>query len=225
MTRWGLLLVFWLPGVSFAGGAVSEITYMDQAPKGGGYVTRYLVSDDFLRMDFGRDRDDYVLYDRHSKRIFNVTHDARQVLVIDAAPVSYPLPKEWSVREHTLQRSEGKRRFEISVNGETCMRVMAMERFLPEVNAALGEFAQALAATQADTFRATPPEMQQSCELMRYVLEPTRLYQFGLPVDEVHHDGLSRRMLNSATDVKPRPGLFDVPPGYRQISLKEMRGG
>ena len=65
----------------------------------------------------------------------------------------------------------------------------------------------------------------ESCELMRYVLEPTRLYQFGLPVDEVHHDGLSRRMLNSATDVKPRPGLFDVPPGYRQISLKEMRGG
>lgn len=221
--------LFWLftllPALAHAGDTLSEVTYMDQPPKGGGYVTRYLVSEGFLRMDFGRDRDDYVLYDRHQHRVYNVTHESRQVLVIDAAPVKYDQPKEWNVRDHTLQNTQGKRRFEVSVNGETCMRVMAVEKFLPEVNEALTEFAQALAATQADTFRATPPELQRSCELMRFVLEPKRLYQFGLPVDEVHHDGLSRRLLNSATDVKVRPGLFDVPTGYQVINIKDMRGG
>jgi hypothetical protein len=204
---------------------VIEVTYMDQEPNQGGYVTRYLVSDSFLRMDFGQDSDDYVLYDRRTRRVFNVNHERHEAMVIDYEPVDYPKPERWSVDEYTRQNSDGKRRFEISVNGTTCSRMVAMEKLAPEAAAGMAEFTEALAATQAATYRATPPDQRQPCDLARYVLEPRRWYQYGVPVDEVHFSGLSRRLLNFSASVKARPTLFAVPARYRQINLKQIQGG
>lgn len=209
---------------TWADDRVVEVTYMDQGPDRGGYVTRYLVSESFLRMDFGQDTDDYVLYDRRLKRVYNVNHERREAMVIDYEPVNYPKPDGFSVQEYTRQNTDGKRRFELSVDGTTCSRIVAMEKLAPEAAAAMAEFAEALAATQAATYRVTPKDQQQPCDLARYVLEPRRWYQYGVPVDEVHSNGLSRRLLNFSASVKPRPTLFAVPARYRQVNIKDLRG-
>lgn len=201
-----------------------EVTYMDQEPNRGGYVTRYLVTDSFLRMDFGQDGDDYVLYDRRAKRVFNINHAQREALVIDFEAVTYPKPKDWEVDEYTRQNTDGKRRFELSVDGTVCSRIVAMEKLAPDAALAMAEFAEALAATQAATYQATPADQQRPCDLARFVLEPRRWYQYGVPVDELHTNGLSRRLLNYSATYKAKPTLFAVPARYRQVNLKEMRG-
>lgn len=209
---------------AWAADTAIEVTYMDQEPNRGGYVTRYLVTDSFLRMDFGQDGDDFVLYDRRAKRVFNINHAQREALVIDYEPVAYPKPKDWEVEEYTRQNTDGKRRFELSVDGTVCSRIVAMEKLAPDAALALAEFAEALAATQGATYQATPADQQRPCDLARFVLEPRRWYQHGVPVDEVHANGLSRRLLNYSASYKAKSTLFAVPARYRQVNLKEMRG-
>ena len=77
---------------------MTEVTYMDQEDTGGGYVTRYLVTDRFLRMDYGRDREDFVVFDRRDKRVYNIAHDRRQVLVFEPGALNIAPPAAWKMQ-------------------------------------------------------------------------------------------------------------------------------
>ncbi len=206
-----------------AAGTMTEVTFMDQEARGGGYVTRYLVTPQYLRMDYGQDGDDYVLYDRASMRVYNVTHQDRRVLVIDAGAVNYPKPKAWDVREAVTDLGSGRKRIEILVNGSICTRMVVTEKFLPDVGKAMGEMQLALAATQAATFQATPEELRDGCELARHVLETDLWFRHGFAIDLLHHTGISRRLLNSG-EVPMRPRLFALPEGYARTTLTQMQG-
>jgi len=218
------MMLLFAAGRVLAAGGMSEVTYMDQEATGGGYVTRYLVTDRFLRMDYGRDREDFVVYDRREKRVYNVVHDRRQVLVFEPAPLHVEPPKEWKIKEDILDDRNAQKRFDLAVNGVVCSRITASERFLPELAQALMEFQDVMAATHAATYLATPPEQRDACDLARLVLEPRRWFKYGLALDELRNDGFSRRLLNYQADIAVRPKLFEVPAEYRQIGVKELRG-
>jgi len=209
---------------ALAAGGMTEVTYMDQEAEGGGYVTRYLVTPRFLRMDYGRDRDDYVLYDRSEKRAYNINHERREVLVFEPGPLRVEPPKDWRIKEDILDDQNAEKKVEIIVNGTVCTRLTASERFLPEVTQALMEFQETMVATQAATYLATPPEERDPCDLARFVLAPRRWFKYGLSLDELDSNGFSRRLLNYQTDIALRPAIFGIPAGYRQINLKQMRG-
>ena len=206
-----------------AGGMV-EVTYMDQELNSGGYVTRYLVTDRFLRMDYGRDREDFVLMDRREKRVYNVNHERHEVLVFEMGPITIEKPKDWDTDDDVLSDRDAQKRLNLRVNGKICTRILASERFLPEVAQALAEFGEVMAATHAATYMATPPEQREACDLARLVLEPRRWFKYGLTLDEVHASGLSRRLLNYKADVAVRLKAFEVPENYRQINMKTQSG-
>lgn len=210
-------------GVARGAGGMTEVTYMDQEADAGGYVTRYLVTDRFLRMDYGRDRDDFVLLDRREKRVYNVNHERHEVLFFESAPVAIEKPKDWDADDDVLSDREAKKRLNLTVNGKICTRILASERFLPEVAQALGEFGEVMAATHAAAYLATPPDQREACDLARLVLEPRRWYKYGLTLDEVHYSGFSRRLLNYQAGVALRPKVFELPE-YRQINMKAQSG-
>ena len=218
------MMLLFAAGRVLAAGGMTEVTYMDQEASGGGYVTRYLVTDRFLRMDYGRDRDDYVLFDRNEKRVYNINNERREVLIFEPGPLHVEPPKEWNIKEDILDDRSAEKRVDIIVNGTVCSRLTASQRFLPEVAQALMAFQETMAATQAATYLATPPEERDSCDLARLVLAPRRWFKYGLSVDELDNNGFSRRLLNYQADSAVRPKLFEVPTGYRQINFKEMRG-
>lgn len=208
-----------------AAAGMSEISYMDQEVNSGGYVTRYLVTDRYLRMDYGRDREDYVLFDRLEKRAYNVNHERHEVLVFEAGPVPFEKPKDWNVDEDMLSDKNSQKRLNLTVNGKICTRILASERFFPEVAQALGEFGEVMASTHAATYLATPVEQRDACDLARLVLEPRRWYKYGTTLDELHYTGVSRRVLNYQSGVSVRPKVFEVPAYYRQINMKALREG
>lgn len=212
-------------GSARGAGGMTEVTYMDQEADAGGYVTRYLVTDRFLRMDYGRDREDFVLLDRREKRAYNVNHERHEVLVFEMAPLTMEKPKEWDTDDDLLSDKGAQKRLNLIVNGKVCTRILAAERFLPEVAQALGEFGEVMAATHAAAYLATPPEQREACDLARLVLEPRRWFKYGLTLDEVHYSGFSRRLLNYQAGVAVRPKVFVVPEHYRQINMKAQRGG
>lgn len=204
--------------------SMTEVNFMDQQANAGGYVTRFLVTERYLRMDFGQDRDDYVLFDRRENVVYNVTHEQRQIFLIEPGEVTVPKPEKWSVDEDMLADERGKRTFDIAVNGTRCSRITASPTFLPEVAQALGAFNELMRATQAATYLVTPPEMRHPCELARYILEPKRWLQNGLPLHEANVDGSIRRLLNYQTGVPVRLGLFAPPDAYRTIRMRDMQG-
>lgn len=211
-------------GSARGAGGMTEVTYMDQEADAGGYVTRYLVTDRFLRMDYGRDREDFVLLDRREKRVYNVNHERHEVLVFEMSPLTIEKPKEWDTDDDVLSDRDSQKKLNLIVNGKVCTRILASERFLPEVAQALGEFGEVMAATHAATYLATPAEQREACDLARLVLEPRRWFKYGLTLDEVHYSGFSRRLLNYQAGVAVRPKVFEVPDHYHQINMKTQRG-
>lgn len=201
-----------------------EVSFMDQPRDGGGYVTRYLVTERYLRMDYGQDRDDFVLFDREARLAYNVTHDQRTILVIEPGSVDIPRPAEWEVKEDMLSDERGRRTFDIRVNGQHCSRITASPTFLPEVAQALGEFNALMTASQSATYLATPPELRHPCDLARFVFDHGAWLKNGLPLYEADADGSVRRLLGYQTGLPERRLLFALPSQYRTVRLKDLQG-
>lgn len=218
------LMLLFAAGRALAAGGMTEVTYMDQELAAGGFVTRYLVTERFLRMDYGRDRDDYVLYDRREKRAYNINHERHEVLIFEPGLVQVDRPKDWETQDDILDNRDAQKKINLIVNGKVCTRITASERFLPDVAQALMEFQDTMAATHAATYLATPPEQRDPCDLARLVLEPRRWFKYGLSLDELHGNGFSRRLLNYQDHVAVRPKAFEVPADYSQLDFKALRG-
>lgn len=205
-------------------GGMTELNYMDQEAAGGGYVTRYLVTDRYLRLDFGRDRDDFVLFDRKEKRVYSVNNDQREILVFEPGVVQVKPPQKWEIKEDILENKASEIRVDLVVNGTVCSRIAASKRFLPDVAKALLEFQELMAATQSNTYLATPADQRDDCDLARLILAPQYWFKYGMPFDEVRVSGFSRRLLHYEADVAVRPKAFELPENYHRISLKDVQG-
>ena len=207
-----------------AAGGMTELIYMDQEGDGGGFVTRYLVTERYLRLDFGRDREDYVLFDRQEKRVYNVSHEQQEVLLFEPGEVSVKPLQEWVIKEDITENKDSQKRVSIIVNGTVCTRLAATQGFLPEMAQALQEFQEVMAATHAGSYLATPENQRDHCDLARLVLSPQRWFKHGMPFDELRSNGFSRRLLNFQAGVAIRPKALEVPKHYRVIRFSEVQG-
>ena len=223
MRRLAALLLLAAGTLARAEGMV-EVNFMDQPANGGGYVTRYLITDRYLRMDYGQDRDDFVLFDRQARLAYNVVHDQRTILVIEPGPIGMTRPAEWKVKEDVLLEERGSRTFDISVNGQHCSRITASPTLLPDVVRALGEFNELMAASQSATYFATPAELRHPCELARFVFDHGMWLKNGLPLYEADADGFVRRLINYESGLSERRLLFALPKSYRMVRLRDLQG-
>lgn len=222
--RYCLHLLFMLfSGSVLAAGGMDELTYMDQDATGGGYVTRYLVTDRYLRLDFGRDRDDFVLFDRQEKKAYNISHEQREIMVFEPGEVKIKAPKEWEISEDFFENRTAQKRFDLVVNGKVCARLAASDKFLPEVAKALQEFHAVMAATHAGTYLIAPEDQRDDCDLARLILAPERWFKYGMPFDELRSNGFSRRLLHYKADVAIRPSALQLPENYRLIRFSEVQ--
>lgn len=220
---WFFLGLF-LADSAVAVGGMTELTYMDQEGVGGGYVTRYIVTERYLRLDFGRDREDFVLFDRKEKRAYNVSHEQKEVMIFEVGVVAVKPPKQWEIKEDMQEDRNAQKRVDLLVNGTVCARITASEQFLPDVAKALLEFQEMMAATHAGTYLATPADQRDDCDLARLILAPQRWFKYGMPYDELRSNGFSRRLLNYQVDVAVRSKALEIPENYRVVRFKDLQG-
>lgn len=211
-------------GSVIAVGGMTELNYMDQEATGGGYVTRYLVTDRYLRLDFGRDHDDFVLLDRKAKKVYNVSHAQQEILVFEPGEVQVKPPQNWEIKEEVLDDKGTQVHVDLLVNGTVCARIGASTKFLPDVAKALQEFHELMASTHSGTYLATPVDQRDDCDLARLILDPQHWFKFGMPLDELRNNGFSRRLLHYKEDMAIRPKAFELPEHYRMIRFKELQG-
>ena len=195
--------------------------------------TRMIVTPQFLRIDDGGDRGDFLLYHRGERTIYNVSVSDALILVIGPQTVG-TAPR---ALDHRIERGGadapdvgGKkvRHYRLITNGETCYDLYAAEGLLPEVVAALREYRESLAGEHAAALLFTPSEMQTSCDLANNVYAPARHLAHGFPIRADETNGRDRNRVRTTELLDYQQGfaaddaLFRLP-DYRRLTIQELR--
>lgn len=216
------LAALWLLGVGTAQAAdmialhqtMITLRYIDQDPGAAPYLTRILVTPDFMRMDGGEDDGDFVLLDRRQRKVISVMRDAR--LAMEFVPgIVPPKPASWKPRLDTHQAARGTQRFSLTVNGVACSEGLA-DRRAPDAARAMAELKSILAATQYRVWQDSPREMQHDCDLANQVWETGTTLALGLPLETREFTGRTQQFESESTQPL-RPELFRVPDGLTAI--------
>ncbi len=213
MMKW---LMVGLLGMGAAHAAdMISLRYVDQDPGDPPYLTRILVTPDFMRMDDGNDAGDFVLLDRRQQKVINVMHGNQLALVFTPGTLP-PLPAGWKPVLDVKPAARGTRRFSLTLKGVVCSEGVAALRAAPDAARAMAELKGVLAAMQYRVWKDSPSAIQHDCDLANLVWESGATLKLGLPLEEREFTGRSRQF-ESESKQPLKPELFRVPDGMPQV--------
>jgi hypothetical protein len=219
--KWAAL---WLLGLGAAHAAdmpplrqeMIALRYVNQDPGDPPYLTRILVTPDFMRMDDGNDDGDFVLLDRRQRRLTNVTRDNKLAMVFAPGTLP-PKPAGWKPRLDAHPAAPGTQRFSLVLKDVVCSEGVAARAAAPDAAHAMAELKSVVAAMQYRVWQASPRELQHDCDLANQVWESGATLELGLPLEEREFTGRTRR-LESESKQPLQPELFRVPDGMTAIN-------
>jgi len=213
MMKWAALCLLAVGSVQAAD--MIALRYVDQDPGDSPYLTRILVTPDFMRMDGGEDGGDFVLLDRRQQKVINVMRDNKLAMVFTSGTVP-PRPAGWKPRLDSHRAAAGTLRYSLSVSKVVCSEGIATKR-APDAARAMAELKAILAATQYRVWKDSPSDMQHDCDLANQVWESGTTLKLGLPLEEREFTGRTRQ-LESESKLPLQPDLFRVPEGMTAIN-------
>lgn len=192
------------------------------------YISRILVTDNFVRLDEGASSDGYTLFDRKKGVIYNISLTDQSVLEIAPALQEIPehkgliltqrdevdaqAPKVAGVQPHNV---------ELLANGETCTQLVALPGLMPEAVKALMAFKAVLARVQAAGAASRPMDLQGPCDLAVNVHGATRVYEHGLPLME-RDAGRTQHLADFSDAHAVDEKLFTIPEGFNRILMPQL---
>jgi hypothetical protein len=186
------------------------------------YLSRYLITDRYMRIDDGADNTSYTLLDRERRIIYTITHENRRILEIRPtdAEVKSPIKLKMDASKTIDKKApmiNGKQptRYKLKVNGKTCTTMTVVKGLSPYANAVMREFKRILSTVHANNMKKTPTEMLDICFLAHDVVAPARTYQYGLPIQESLSNGKNRILMDIKKGIQIKPELFEIPKGYK----------
>ncbi|MDP2430908.1 MAG: hypothetical protein Q8O33_02645 [Pseudomonadota bacterium] len=205
---------------------MTEIRYLDQEPDQTAYTSRILVLGERLRMDYGHDEEDFILYDRRAHMVWLVAHGERRLTGIPARPMktvakTAAWPQGWRLSQER-QASGANALIQARLNDQLCVEFKSAPILKPEARL-LRDFRRALAGNQADSWNSTPEELRQPCTLVVDVRQAGLEYQQGLPLAIRYWDGRSR-VYQSHTTRTAQAALFELPTAYQRFVLGAQAG-
>jgi hypothetical protein len=216
------LLLSFAVQAGHAGGEEGLILYYDEYESGtGGQRMRYLINDDFLRIDNGHIDSDFILMDRAKKTIYNVNHEDRTILKITNKPWQSPeFDFMVSVREAIQQdapRVMGQNvySYEVYAEDEVCTRVLLIkDRYMKQM-AVMHEYQTIMSGQQVSTLANTPKELHTNCFLLDQVYHKGDYYKQGLPI-QVSYSRDYTRILSNVQQQRLDEALFKLPGNYQE---------
>ncbi len=221
-----ILLLLGLLAMSARAEAMTEIRYLDQEPDQPAYTSRILIMGERLRMDYGRDEEDFILFNRRTGMVWLVAHGERRLTGIPEVPMKKvakiaPWPHDW---KFTLERqSSGPNAlYQARLDGELCAEFKSAPILRGETRL-LRDFRRALAGNHAVSWNGTPESLRQPCTLLLDVSEAGLEYRQGLPLAIRYQDGRSR-VYQSHEKRAAVAALFELPEGYQRFTIAEPAG-
>jgi hypothetical protein len=202
------------------------LEYTEQEAGTDPYPVRILATKEYLRIDDGYDRSDYILLDRRARKVFSILHGDRSILLIDppaveAGSVPDVDPGIDYLEDESAPLIAGKRprHYRFTAGGEICREAVVVPQLLPAAVQALIEYDRLLARQHRNNLDQVPAEIRTPCYLSRYVYHPARPLEQGLPIREWDDSGYLRTLIDYRGQVQVSPDLFAVPIGYEQHTL------
>ena len=191
-----------------------EIRYEERAPNQPPALSRILVWGQLLRLDYGQDDADFVLYDHPARRIWHVSREARQMTGIAVAPARYHWPADWRLSQEQYQSGPDVIT-RVQLNGQLCAEFKSAP-MLAEPADLMRRFRKGVAGKQADAWGRTANTSRQPCALALEVREAGIEYRHGMPLAVRYWDGRVR--LYQRHDTLPvRRELFELPEDYSRV--------
>ncbi len=189
------------------------------------YVSRMIVTPDFLRVDEGKASDDFLLYDRKKNSVISVTHGSKSYYRFDRMgkrpdPSGRPAMK-------TVDNSAGDMPAVAGIkpvyktyyaNDARCRDVVSLPGFKADAVAAMRGFLSVMADQHRATLANTPKQMRGSCMLANFIYAPVAFLDEGFPLKEWDYRGY-RRTLVDFREEPVDPALFVIPESYERLTL------
>ena len=181
---------------------------------------RYILTDDFMRIDEGRAEDDYILYDVNKNILYNINHDDKTIMFIESQAWKMPANLGRQVIDKKLPEAPkiaGKEiaQYHLIANEKICSEV----QFIPEIykaeRAILSRYQNLLSGQLVSSLSNTPVEMQTDCMLVDRVYKSGELYNKGLPIQEQHENGYIKILVDFSKQ-KVNKKLFTMPDTYEK---------
>lgn len=206
--------------------SVDWLLYEEQEQGTGQYPVRILVSRDYVRLDDNYDGSDFVLLDRRSRKLFSVSHEEGNILVIDSKPGDTSLPPDIVLTEVRNEDDDAPTiagnaplHVQYMADDVLCYEAVVIPGLLEDVTEALTEYVELLGLRQLNSLDAVPDTMQTPCFLSRYVYRPERHLTEGLPVQEWDAAGYQRTLVDYGEKQPVSRSLFVLPDGYEQFQI------
>lgn len=189
------------------------------------YISRILVTDDYVRMDEGDPHGSFTLFDRQQEIIYNVSTEDQSVLVINPGHVEIEKNAPLVLAEKRKIDPQAPKiaditpvDIELLANGELCEQITVAPGLMEAALDGLRELKQVLARVQAATIAGRPDGLQTACDLASNIHAPTRMLDFGLPIRE-QIQGRGQVLQDYAAEYAVDALLFEVPAGYRRMAM------
>jgi len=218
----GALLVTAAMQASYAAEEEGLVLYYDEYESStGGQRMRYLINDDFLRIDNGHIDSDFILMDRAKQTIYNVNHEDRTILKITSKPWQSP-DFDFTVKVREAIQSDAPQvmgqsvySYEVYAEDEVCTRVLLIkDRYMKQM-AVMYQYQTILSGQQVSTLANTPQDFHTSCFLLDQVYHKGDYYKQGLPVQITYSRDYSRILTNVQQQVLDA-ALFKLPENYQE---------
>lgn len=215
-----------------AGSVLAEpaqlLVYRVSEPGVAPYISRILVTPDFVRLDEGADKGDFTLLNRERGIIYNVSQGDRSILVIDP-------PKNAASNEVKLKLAEKitpdaqapkigggqPRNLELLANDKVCSRLVVVPGLMEPALTGLRDLKLVLARVHRATLAGRPTDLQTPCDLASNIIAPTRAVDHGLPIRE-QDGGRTQTLQDFDPAFAADDSLFELPSDYTHIDMPSL---
>ncbi len=195
--------------------------YYDEIEAGAGVQNiRYLINNQFVRIDDGSDKADFVLFDVNKKIIYSINHDDQTILKIDDNKWQQP-EFDFNVNIQNNAMSDAPKiqnktvyAYSVKADEKLCTEVFMIKDTYADEMKILYEYQQVLSGQQVATLNHTPKEMQTPCFLIDQVYHAGDYFNMGLPV-KISYSRDYIKFLNDFKYIDIESNLFDLPESYK----------
>jgi len=201
--------------------------HYDEVEKNAGVQNmRYLINQQFMRIDDGNDRADFILYDINKKTIYSVNHDDQTILKIENNNWTQPVFK-FDVKINQAELADAPKiqnktvyTYSVKAGKEVCTSVFLIKDMYTAEMKTLFEYQQVLSGQQVATLKNTPQELHTPCFLVDQVYHSGDYYKVGLPV-KINYSRDYAKFLKDFKYVESEKELFKLPEKYQEYKAFE----
>ncbi|TNF38643.1 MAG: hypothetical protein EP315_00980 [Gammaproteobacteria bacterium] len=197
--------------------------YEEQEQGTDAVLMRYVVTEDFIRIDNGNVDDDFLLYDHAQKIVYSANHRDETVMVIKHIPWTTPeFSFHHEVKRKPLQGAPtiaGKQveSYRVFAEQTLCADIQLLPDMFVDEMKLFHDYQLTLSGQLVGSLHNTPEEYRTPCYLLHQVYNEGAYYNSGLPIQEWHERGYLR-VLKNFTREKVSEALLKIPQHYKQYS-------